>query len=656
MPALLYFFLMEFVDGVNLRQLLHASRVEPREALAIVPQICDALQFAHDLGIVHRDIKPENILMDRRGRVKVADFGLAKIVGDVAQTFVSAGSGDFPVASSTAGNTGLKSPVNPQAGKPALQPDALTDAGKAMGTPQYMSPEQIEAPGTVDHRADIYALGVVFYQMLTGELPGKRLEPPSKKVHIDVRLDELVLRALEKKPELRYQQASVLKTHIETIAGSSGRPPGRSAAEPGESTPSERSDTPSHFSRTSIVGACWAGFAFLAFCLTNIGIDVAALLPGGLFSLLALTAPVGATILGWVAVSQIRRSAGRLRGLGLAVFDGLFFPLLTLDGLIAGAVVLGFRIFAQSLRHFASSAIGLPSWMLMLGVFGILGILVLLHYLIVRRVWRAVSQPQQVPADSSRREEVQTESERRKAESGKPNDRLVTSAATKAVPFTWGRSLFTSAIVAFIVWLLATGASAVISFALPDVYRAAARIKVDQPIPRDSGPLPTYHPYRIQTEFEVIQSAVILNRVAERLNLADQWDTRYGNARPLRATDVQALLRKGLDLKPVRSTSLIEIGFYAEDANEAAEIANAVANVFSEYRLKQNRALSEASENGSGVNGIMVRIVDRAVPNLRPVRPNRPLNIALGGLVGIALGLVAGSVTLLLIWTKHCVT
>ena len=76
----LYFFVMEFVDGVNLRQLLASSRVSPREALAIVPQICDALQFAHDQGIVHRDIKPENILLDRRGRVKVADFGLAKLV------------------------------------------------------------------------------------------------------------------------------------------------------------------------------------------------------------------------------------------------------------------------------------------------------------------------------------------------------------------------------------------------------------------------------------------------------------------------------------------------------------------------------------------------------------------------------------------------
>jgi serine/threonine protein kinase len=80
----LFYFLMEYVDGVTLRQLLNAGRISPREALAIVPQICDALQFAHDQGIVHRDIKPENILLDRRGRVKVADFGLAKLMGTEA--------------------------------------------------------------------------------------------------------------------------------------------------------------------------------------------------------------------------------------------------------------------------------------------------------------------------------------------------------------------------------------------------------------------------------------------------------------------------------------------------------------------------------------------------------------------------------------------
>ncbi len=190
----IYYFLMEFVDGVNLRQLLHTGRLAPREALAIVPQICDALQYAHDAGIVHRDIKPENILLDRRGRVKVADFGLAKLVGGE----------DEPAAG----------------GQAATSSPALTDTGKIMGTPQYMAPEQIAHPADVDHRADIYALGVVFYQMLTGELPGRKIEPPSKKVQIDVRLDEIVLRAMERKPELRYQQVSEVKSMVETLATS----------------------------------------------------------------------------------------------------------------------------------------------------------------------------------------------------------------------------------------------------------------------------------------------------------------------------------------------------------------------------------------------------------------------------------------------------
>ena len=192
----LFFLLMEFVDGMTLRQLLTASRIAPREALAIVPQICDALQFAHDHGIVHRDIKPENILLDRRGRVKVADFGLAKLIGGENETAGAEGG--------------------------ALDLTGATEAGKIMGTPQYMAPEQRDNPSEVDHRADIYALGVVFYQMLTGELPGKRIEAPSSKVSIDVRLDEVVLRALEKNPDLRYAQASIFKTQVENIS----RPPG----------------------------------------------------------------------------------------------------------------------------------------------------------------------------------------------------------------------------------------------------------------------------------------------------------------------------------------------------------------------------------------------------------------------------------------------
>ena len=194
----LFFFLMEFVDGVNLRHLLRVERVSARQALAIVPQICDALQYAHDQGIVHRDIKPENILLDRQGRVKVADFGLAKLVKmDPAEIPLS-----------------LSLSPNGDASEGAV----LTDAGKVMGTPQYIAPEQREHPTEVDHRADIYSLGVVFYQMLTGELPGKRIEPPSRKGGVDVRLDQVILQALEKEPQRRYQQVSHIGIAVEKIA------------------------------------------------------------------------------------------------------------------------------------------------------------------------------------------------------------------------------------------------------------------------------------------------------------------------------------------------------------------------------------------------------------------------------------------------------
>ncbi len=178
----LYYFIMEFVDGMNLRHLLREARLTPAEAVKIVPQICDALQYAHDQNVVHRDIKPENLLLDKKGRVKIADFGLAKLLG---QKTVDIG---------------------------------LTGSGQIMGTPHYMAPEQMEKPLEVDHRADIYSLGVVFYEMLTGELPLGRFDLPSRKVHVDVRLDEIVLRALERKPERRYQHASDVKTDVDSIA------------------------------------------------------------------------------------------------------------------------------------------------------------------------------------------------------------------------------------------------------------------------------------------------------------------------------------------------------------------------------------------------------------------------------------------------------
>lgn len=179
-----YYFLMEFVDGPTLRDVISAGQLSPEEALAIVPHLCDALQFAHDKGVIHRDIKPENILIAKDGSATIADFGLSRILGDEDQ------------------------------------PTTLTGTHQIMGTLRYMAPEQLAGARSVDHRADIYSLGVVFYELLTGELPIGRFELPSKKVSIDVRLDEVVLRTLEKEPQHRYQAASEIKSDMDSIASS----------------------------------------------------------------------------------------------------------------------------------------------------------------------------------------------------------------------------------------------------------------------------------------------------------------------------------------------------------------------------------------------------------------------------------------------------
>ena len=174
----LYFLTMEFVEGVNLRDTIEAKTIDPENALSIIPQICDALQYAHDQGVVHRDIKPENILLATDGTIKIVDFGLAKMLDPKAQDFT------------------------------------LTATRQVLGTYKYMAPEQIETPDSVDHRADLYSLGVVFYELLTGELPIGRFALPSEKAAVNQRLDDVVMKTLEKEPDRRFQQASQLKTAV----------------------------------------------------------------------------------------------------------------------------------------------------------------------------------------------------------------------------------------------------------------------------------------------------------------------------------------------------------------------------------------------------------------------------------------------------------
>ncbi len=525
----LFFFVMEFVDGLNLRQLLQSGRVSPREALAIVPQICDALQYAHDVGIVHRDIKPENILLDRRGRVKVADFGLAKLVG-VGNELIS--------ENGTAAGSA-----------------ALTEAGKIIGTPNYIAPEQRDHPGEVDHRADIYALGVVFYQMLTGELPANRIEPPSRKVQIDVRLDEVVLQALETDPARRYQQASAVKTAVENITKS---PQVRQESAPSAARSGAK---PADALAAAVPGQRTWLYAFAAGILAVLLVEFAAsaMMWETGSTALALGLPAGGVAFVILLVAPKRWLGGFLACVAFA-----FFLWLAVAAIMVGPLLLGLAALAAAL---------------------------VLLFWIKRRCY--------LPAG------------------------------------------FLPAFLT--VYLIVFGASALVTAIMPEFYISTSRIEIQRNAAQASSPnlAPRvsgfYDPYFIQTEFIVIQSEVVLGKVIRDLGLDDKWRQRYGGGRALKPQEVLELLKKHLDLRPVRNANLIEIRVFSELPDEAALIANKIAE---EYQALEHTS----STPGGNEASVSVQIVDTARPGLRPVRPNKALNLAIGALAGLLLGTIVGNI------------
>ncbi len=252
------YIVMEYVDGTDLQKLIRTGQLTVDHLFGWMAQICDALQYAHNQGIVHRDIKPANIMINREGGVKIADFGLAKLT-----------------RTEDAQNT------------------RLTMTNVVMGTPEYLAPEALEGEGELDHRADLYAVGVMLYEMLTGKIPRGAWSPPSEvKPGIDPRFDELVDRAMNADPDSRFQSASEISEQLTGIwkdsAAVQGATPGDGklklqAANSRDLTESRAIPKPSSSSvaarpRKSSPGLIFGGIAAATVVLGGIA---AFLLPGG---------------------------------------------------------------------------------------------------------------------------------------------------------------------------------------------------------------------------------------------------------------------------------------------------------------------------------------------------------------------------------------
>lgn len=222
-----YYFIMEYLPGGSLRSRLQpkGTRLPWRHALHIVDEVCAGLEYAHGNGIIHRDIKPENILFDDQDHPRIADFGLGKILGQVART---------PSGSLITGKTGVPG-TQPHASQqrhvsnvslgsqPTFQPatSQLTMQGQVVGTVDYMSPEQRRGRD-VTAQSDIYALGVTLYEMLTGELPTGMESLRERGVSCPRELEQVIKRMLTSSSQ-RFTSVTEVRHRITTIGAAQKR-------------------------------------------------------------------------------------------------------------------------------------------------------------------------------------------------------------------------------------------------------------------------------------------------------------------------------------------------------------------------------------------------------------------------------------------------
>ncbi len=393
------------------------------------------------------------------------------------------------------------------------------------------------------------------------------------------------------------------------------------------------------FSRTAIVGVCWSGLAVcVGLFVWQWGQMLAPMVnsPGGVISLpmkfqltkvlfvvLAGSAIPGMTILGWVAVSQIRRSAGKLHGLWLAVFDGLLFPVLALDAAVFGLVFLTVKQFANNTAADNMMLVGyqigiwLSAWIVVSTL-----VSVVLDWLIIRRVWRAVNKPQASSnPSSSKRESALSESER------EPDDLRRHTSAAPSRKLTGPQTFLRSLAVGAFVWLLVFAVTAAVTSLLPKTYAATVRVK----LPTQTS-VNNFDPYLLQTELERIDSPEFFKQVAAAADLKTHWkDLLHGNQSE--QSEYMAIrLRSAVHYLPVRGTAFLDIRYHSEAPGEAADIAKAIASVYRE----QSKA----------------EIVEKASVPTRPVRPNPFVNLAIGVVGGGLVGLIAGGITALYLKSK----